>query len=55
VADVQQVEHAVAMNHFPPLAAKAGQDGGEFGQGLDLVAGRHAIPKTGHATTGCRR
>ena len=30
VADVEQVEHAVAMDDLPPLAAEAGKGGGEF-------------------------
>jgi len=43
VADVEQVEDAVAVNDLPPLAAESGESGGEFGEGLDLVAGRHAV------------
>jgi len=42
VADVEEVEDPVAMHDLPPLAAEAGKGGGEVGEGLDLVAGRHA-------------
>ena len=39
---MEEVEDPVAVHDLPPLAAEAGEGGGEFGQGFDLVAGGHA-------------
>jgi hypothetical protein len=40
------------VHHLPSLAAEAGEGGGEFGQGFDLVAGGHGRKRQGQLQTG---